>query len=176
MPFEWDDRTEGAPARTGAFSFAHGDEPAIHVILWPHRSLPRRGFAAFIGITFAMLMIPLLALLGTLALWGLLPFLLGTLALMWYFLERSYADGRLTEELRLWSDRIDLTRTNPRSPEQHWHANPHWVKLHLDQDDGPVENYLTLQGSEREVELGAFLTPQERADLHDRLERVLAKV
>ena len=176
MPFEWDDRTERAPARSGAFSFAAGDEAAVHVILWPHRSLPRRGFAAFIGITFAMLMIPLLALLGTLALWGLLPFILGALALMWYFLERSYADGRLTEELRLWSDRIDLTRDNPRTPQQHWHANPHWVLLNIVSKGGPVENYLTLKGNDREVELGAFLTPEERADLHDRLGRALALV
>ncbi len=176
MPFEWDDKTEGAPVRSGAFSFEAGDEPAVHIILWPHRSLPRRGFAAFIAITFTMLMIPLFAVLGTLALWGLLPFLIGTLALMWYFLERSYTDGRLTEELRLWSDRIELTRTNPHGPAQDWHANPHWVQLALAPKHGPVENYLTLKGNNREVELGAFLAPEERADLHERLARALAQV
>lgn len=176
MPVEWDDRTEGAPVRTGAFSFEAGQPPALHVILWPHRSLPRRGFAWVILLTFAMLLIPLLALLGTLALWGLLPFLMGALALLWYFLERSYKDGTLTEELRLWSDRIELDRTNPRSPAQDWHANPHWVQIDLDRKGGPVENYVTLKGGGREVEIGAFLSPEERLDLYDRLSRALALV
>jgi len=176
MPFEWDDKAKGAPVQSGAFSFAEGSAPALRVTLWPHRSLPRRGFVAFIGITFAMLMIPLFALLGTLALWGLLPFLLGALGLMWYFLERSYTDGTLTEVLTLWSDRIELIRTNPRGPVQDWHANPHWVHLALRPEGGPVENYLTLKGNGREVELGAFLSPDERVDLHDRLGVALARV
>jgi uncharacterized membrane protein len=176
MPFEWDDRTVGAPAKTGAFSFAEGGDPAVQVTLWPHRSLPRRGFAAFILITFGMLMVPLLALLGTLALWGLLPFLLGALGLMWYFLERSYKDGTLTEVLRLWSDRAELVRTNPRGPQQSWEANPHWVRVGIRKTGGPVEYYLTLSGGGREVELGAFLSPEERADLHDRLAMALARL
>ncbi|MGB5558202.1 MAG: DUF2244 domain-containing protein [Paracoccaceae bacterium] len=176
MPFEWDDNTNGAPVQAGAFCFAAGSDPAVRVTLWPHRSLPRRGFVAFIGITFAMLMIPLFSLLGTVALWGLLPFLLGALGLMWYFLERSYTDGTLTEVLSLWSDRIELVRTNPRGPEQDWHANPHWVRLALRPEGGPVESYLTLKGNGREVELGAFLSPEERVDLHDMLGRALARV
>jgi hypothetical protein len=34
-----------------------------------------------------------------------------------------------------------------------------------------VPNYLTLSGGGREVELGAFLTPVERIELKDRLEK-----
>ncbi len=176
MPYEWEDLTHGAPVKTGAFCYADDDAPALRITLWPHRSLPRRGFVAFIAITFAMLMIPLLGLLGTLALWGLLPFLLGALALMWYFLERSYKDAALTEVLSLWNDRIELVRRNPRGPLQDWQANPHWVRLTLRAEGGPVESYLTLKGNGREVELGAFLSPEERVALHDRLRLALARV
>ena len=123
-----------------------------------------------------MLFLPLLGLLGTLALWGLLPFLVGVVALMWYFLERSYTDGKVTEVLSLWSDRIELIRSNPRGTDQSWHANPHWAQIALDPKRGPVENYLTLKGNGREVELGAFLSPDERADLNDRLRGALAMV
>ncbi len=176
MPYEWDDMTQGAPVKTGAFCFANGDPFALRVTLWPHRSLPRRGFVAFIGITFAMLMIPLLGLLGTSALWGLLPFILIALALMWYFLERSYTDAKLTEELSLWSDRIELVRRDPRGAVQSWDANPHWVQILLRAEGGPVENYLTLKGNAREVELGAFLSADERVELHERLRLALAKI
>jgi uncharacterized membrane protein len=41
--------------------------------------------------------------------------------------------------------------------------------------DGPVENYLTLRGAGREVEIGRFLTPEERVSLHEELELALAK-
>jgi len=169
MPYEWDDMTNEAPVNSGAFLHSAADPPALRLTLWPHRSLPRRGFAWFILLTFAMLLIPLFALLGTLALWGLLPFLMGALGLMWYFLNRSYKDGELREDLSLWEDRVELARHNPRKPTQHWHANPHWVEVKLNKSDGPVENYITLRGNNRTVEIGAFLSPQERCQLYRRL-------
>ncbi len=157
---------EGAPETAGAFSHERGDPPRKRLILWPHRSLPPRGFAAFILITWAMFMLPLLAFLGTLALWGMLPFLLGALGLAWYFLQRSYDDGRLQEVLTLWDDRVELLRLNPRGPSQSWAANPYWVRVEILPEGGPVEDYLTLEGGGRKVEIGAFLSPDERRQLH----------
>lgn len=169
MPLKWENFSDEAPANTGAFSFDAGNGPARQLTIWPHRSLPRRGFVWFIGLTFAMFLLPLFALLGTMALWGLLPFLLGALALTWYFLQRSYKDGELTEILSLWDDRVELTRHNPRSPDQEWHANPHWVEVKLRPEGGPVENYITLRGNGRTVEIGAFLSPEERTELYGEL-------
>ncbi len=144
--------------------------------LWPHRSLTPQGFAIFIGITAAFFLIPLLALVGTVLLWGLLPFLAGTLALIWYFLRRNGADLQLSEQLVLRHNEIHVTRTNPRQPKQIWQSNPYWVRVILDEDNGPVPDYLTLKGSDREVELGAFLSPEERVrlyhDLRARLNRM----
>jgi uncharacterized membrane protein len=48
------------------------------------------------------------------------------------------------------------------------------VRVTLRDKGGPVEKYLTLRGSDREVELGAFLSPEERETLHAELTRVLA--
>jgi len=169
MPVKWHDPSDQAPAHPGAFSFAAGDAPGLQVTLWPHRSLPPRGFALVITITFAMFLLPLSLTLGTPAHWGLLPFLMGTLALVWYALRRSTADGALNEVLSLWDDRIELIRHNPRKPDQSWHANPHWVQLQLHPETGPVENYVTLRGNERTVEIGAFLSPEERLDLYQSL-------
>lgn len=185
MPARWLTDVEGAPDISGALSAAGGGRPGqLHaegappiaqLVLWPHRSLPRRGFAWFILGTFALLCLPLLAVLGTALLWGLLPFAMGTLALLWYFLERSYADGALREDLSIWPDRIELVRHNPRGPAQSWSANPYWVRVELHPQGGPVENYLTLRGGGRQVEIGAFLSPEERVRLHEEILAALAR-
>ena len=174
MPFKWDDIAETVPDNPGAVSFSAGDPPIARLTLWPHQSLPPKGFVWFIGITSAMFLFPLTALLGTGALWGMLPFLMGALALVWYFLRRSAADASLQEVLTLWNDHIDLTRHNPRAPDQNWHANPHWVEIKLRPTGGPVENYLTLRGNDRTVEIGAFLSPDERRELSTELQAAFA--
>lgn len=172
MPVEWIER-EKAPAQSGAFS---DSEPVLRLILRPHRSLPLRDFAWFLLILWGLLMLPLLPLLGTVALWVMLPFLLGALALIWAFIERSYRDGALCEELRLSATLIEVTRSHPRRSPQHWQANPYWTEVHLREAGGPVEDYLTLKGGGREIELGAFLSPEERRNLYGRLQGALRRV
>ena len=145
MPYRWTDQT---------------------LILWPHRSLPARGFVAFIGVTAALISLPLLAELGTPALWVLLPFLTAAVAAIWFAIRRNNRDRDILETLTLTPDLISLTRHGPRNQHHAWQANPHWTRLTLHKTGGPVPNYLTLTGNGREVELGAFLSEPERIALH----------
>jgi uncharacterized membrane protein len=142
--------------------------------LWPYRSLPRRGMVWFIAITAALVSLPLLILLGSQLLWGILPFITLAVAGVWWALERNYKDAEILEVLTLSATEVTLTRTGPRGRRQTWQANPHWVRVILHPKDGPVLNYLTLQGGPREVELGAFLTPDERLALLSELKQALA--
>ncbi|TRD21737.1 DUF2244 domain-containing protein [Palleronia caenipelagi] len=174
MPVEWR-KSDEAPGNTGAFSHV-GGQPYASALLWPHRSLPLPGFAAVMGITFVLIVIPTLPLLGTPVFWGLLPFVMGAVALLYVMIRRNYRDGHLHEELTIWSDRVLLVRTDPRRPQRSWECNPHWIRLSLHQDKGPVEKYLTLKGSGREVELGAFLSPEEREELYDELDHLLKRL
>ena len=175
MPVEWVGTTGGAPEISGASFHSAGGAPLVRLHLWPHRSLPKRGFVAFIGATFALVLVPLLAVIGTPVLWGLLPFVLGTLALTWWLLAKSYRDGELLEELVLWSDRVTLTRTPRRGAVRVWEANPYWVSVHLYAEDGPVPFYLTLKGGGREVEIGAFLAPEEREAIYPVLKALMSR-
>ncbi|MFP4239432.1 MAG: DUF2244 domain-containing protein [Rhodosalinus sp.] len=152
MPYAWTDMQE--------------PERGAELRLWPHRSLPQAGFAAFILGTFAFLCLPLVAVIGTPVLWGLLPFLLLALGGLWCGLRRSYRDGEILEELRMTPETIRLTRRNPRGPLQEWECNPHWIRVELHARGGPVPNYVTLRGSGREVEIGAFLSEDERKALY----------
>jgi len=166
-----------APDQFGASCFTHAKgAPYYQLSLWPYRSLPRRGFVWFIGLTAALISLPLLALLGSPYLWVMLPFLAAAVAAIWYFLERSYKDGMILETLTIWSDHMELTRQNPRGNPQHWSANPYWAEVKMHPSSGPVENYITLRGSDREVEIGAFLSADERKILLAELQDVLAKL
>lgn len=163
MPYSW---TKTAPDASGA---------VLHRLhLWPYRSLPRRGFVWFIGVTAALIALPVVAMLGRAALWGILPFVALTVWAMWFALQRSYRSGTVTELLEIDRQRLHLTRRDPGRAPREWHTNSYWVRPTL--RPGPVEAYLTLTDGTREVELGAFLTPEERRALHDDLTRRLASL
>lgn len=153
MPYEW------LPSRDGT----------QHLHLWPHRSLTRRGFVGFVGLTAALIALPLLGTLGTPVLWALLPFLLGTIWAIWFALRKNGRDREIVEDLALTARRVTLVRHGPKGRRQAWEANPYWVRVTLHPTGGPVPNYLTLTGEGREVELGAFLSEEERIALHDEL-------
>jgi uncharacterized membrane protein len=127
----------------------------------------------FIGATAALVALPLLTLLGQPVLWGLLPFFLLMIAGVWYALHVSYRRGEVLEELTVDEAHAYLTRHNPKGDVQEWDANRYWVTVHLHPKGGPVENYLTLRGGDREVEIGAFLDAEERLALYDELSRAL---
>ncbi|RID93690.1 DUF2244 domain-containing protein [Gemmobacter lutimaris] len=141
--------------------------------LWPYRSLPRRGFVWFVGATAALIAVPLIGVIGSPVLWALLPFLIAAIAAIWWALERSYRDAEIVEDLMLAADRMTLTRHGPRGRHQSWEANPHWVRVERHETGGPVPQYLTLRGGPRPVEIGAFLTPEERLTLEHELRQHL---
>lgn len=159
MPYQWHD---AAPEQSGAVS---------RLEIWPHRSLPVRGFVWVIGLTATGLVLPLLAVVGTAVLWGLLPFAVLAIGGLWLAVRRSYRAPR--EVMRLAPDRLELVRSDPGRPDRIWHTNPYWLRVSL-RANGPVEDYLVLTDGRREVELGAFLAPEERVALRDDLMRRLA--
>lgn len=153
MPYTWTDDAQ--------------DRSELH--LWPHKSLPAHGFAATILGIFTLSTIPLYGLLGTVALWGILPFMLLALGAMWYALRRNERDLQILEVLTLTTDNLHLTRRSRRGDPQEWHCNPYWTKVNMHHKGGPVPHYVTLSGAGREVEIGAFLSEDERKALYDEL-------
>ena len=144
--------------------------------LWPHNALRPRGFAVAVALCAGVLALPLLAVLGSPVLWGLLPFALIALGGLWLGLSRNWQDRRILEEMDLSRAAVVLVRHGPGARVQDWRADPHWIALTLRPRGGPVPDYLTLTGGGREVELGAFLTPDERRSLHDDLSDLLVRL
>ena len=160
MPYTWND----TPNETSELR------------LWPHQSLPAYGFAATILGIFALSTIPLYGLIGTVLLWGILPFMLIALGAMWYALRRNERDLQIMEVLTLTHDDLHLLRETVRGDRQEWSCNPYWTQVNLHEKGGPVPHYVTLSGAGREVEIGAFLSEDERKELYAELKAKVARI
>lgn len=158
MPYEWTTAPEAM---------------AQEMRLWPHQSLPAKGFAAFILATFTLILIPTITLLGTVLLWGLLPFVLGAVAAMYFALQYNHKSRLIEEVLTLDADTAHLTHTTHRGEVKEWHCNRYWAQVLKYEREGPVPQYVTLRGEGREVEIGSFLSEEERVALFDDLSRRL---
>ena len=141
--------------------------------VWPYSSLKPKGFVLFLGLTFVLISFPLFNVLGTTVFWGLLPFLLAAFMGVWIALRRSLNDRQILEQLTLSKEEIALIRQNPTGEHKRWVCSPYWAKLKIYEINGPVANYITLTGNGREVELGAFLSEDERKALYRELEQLL---
>lgn len=172
MPYEWTPPLRAAPT-PDAPGHAHGAPPIAELHLWPYRSLPKRGYAFVIGLAYVLLLIPVFAFVGTFAVWWLLVPGLTAIAALYWFIGKSYRDGEILEELEFWPDLIRLTRHGPHGRHAEWEANLYWVAVQLHRTGGPVPDYVTLKGGGREVEIGAFLSDDERLALHEELTRAL---
>ncbi len=137
--------------------------------LWPHNSLPPRGAMGVVMGVFLFGLIPVLAMLGSAILWGLLPFLLITVLGLWLAIEMNYRARSISEVLTLSGTQARLVHHNPRKGDQIWTCNRYWARPEMHPKGGPVPHYVTLIGEGREVEIGAFLSEEERIALYDEL-------
>ncbi|THH37421.1 DUF2244 domain-containing protein [Aliishimia ponticola] len=160
MPYRW---TSASPA------------PTQELRLWPYESLPARGMAAVVLTTFTMILIPALPLLGSPVLWGLLPFLMLAVWGIYFALQRNHKARQILEVLTLSDDMAHLSRTDPNGQVQEWECNRYWTQVTKYDTEGPVPHYVTLRGEGREVEIGAFLSEEERIELYDDLARALRR-
>lgn len=155
MPYRWQTPAAG--------------EPGTELHLWPHQSLSARGFSIFILSFFLLALIPFFGLVGTVLLWALLPFMLAAVGGIWVAIRWNARDRQVLEILTLSPERTRLVRHNPRGPDQFWDSDTYWVSVVLHEAGGPVPYYVTLKGAGREVEIGAFLSEDERKALYAEL-------
>ncbi|SDY89982.1 Uncharacterized membrane protein [Jannaschia faecimaris] len=168
MPYKVTIDRQEAPVSPGAFLY--------QVELWPHQSLTGNGFVWIIGGTFVMAMLPLFALLGTVVLWGILPFAMISVGALWWSLNRSWRDRDILETFTVTNDTARLTRQQPDGTLLTWEANSYWVRVKRHDKVNRIVDYLTLEGGPRKVEIGAFLTPEERRSLQALIDRKLAQI
>ena len=131
--------------------------------------------AAFVLSTFTLILIPALPLLGSVVLWALLPFLMLAVWGIFFALRRNRRARQIIEVLTLSGEQAHLVRTNPKGDTQEWVCNRYWTQVIKYDREGPVPQYVTLKGMGREVEIGAFLSEEERIALYDDLIKALKR-
>ncbi|MGR3722324.1 DUF2244 domain-containing protein [Abyssibius alkaniclasticus] len=149
-----------------------GAPPRYVKRLAPHRSLGANAQRKVVWFAVAGLALPILPLMLQGAASLVLLFAGLTLAALAIAFARNMRDARLCEIVRLWPDCLSVTRYEPDGTQRHWCAKPQELRLHIS-PDGPPENYLTLAGNNRRIELGAYLTPEERLALYEELDEAL---
>ncbi|MEM7191198.1 MAG: DUF2244 domain-containing protein, partial [Pseudomonadota bacterium] len=101
-------------------------------------------------------------------------FLAAALWALWFAIRRNGRNLNMTETLSVWPDEIRVERREPNGRLLRWMAEPLRTKVRVHQD-AKIEDYLTLTGGGREIELGAFLAPEERIALADEIEQALTR-
>jgi uncharacterized membrane protein len=151
-----------------------GRRGGVHfdAVLYPSRSLPRRGFR--------VLMAAAVAVGGTVGgafylvgAWPVTGFFGLDLLLLYLAFRWNYRDGRLTEFVRLDADGLTVRRVRPDGRVRTWRFEPYWVRVDL---DGPTrhDSRLTLSSHGRSLTIGAFLTADERLEVAQALRAALA--
>ena len=153
-----------------------GTVPLLNLTLWPNRSLTKKTFYTLMGMTFAAMMIPVIPFIGTKTLFVILPFSLGALLFLFLSIMLNYQAGKLYENVKIWPDLIEVKRYETNGTSKEWNANPYWTKVNLYTESQKIENYLTLSGNGREVEIGAFLAPNERVEIKEKIDTIIKRL
>lgn len=173
MPYTWTHPPREISPQT---AYGPGAAPSAQLKLTAHNSLTPEGFVWFFGTTGVLMTMPLFPLLGSYLYYGILTFMVLTLFGAWTAVKISWKRGSVREDLDIWSDHLRLTRTNPDGSVQDWEANPYWVNVVIHERGCPVPHYVTLCGAGRDVEIGAFLSADERKTLAEDLNAMLGRL
>jgi uncharacterized membrane protein len=150
------------------------DRPFYEVTLWPNQSLTRLGYRIALGAAGAGLALPLIGLIGTKVFWPLAVFLVLPFLALRFAMRRNARQLRVEERLAIWRDEVRVERREPDGRMLRWQAETMRVRLRLHKGE-KVDDYLTLSGGGREIELGAFLSPEERVALAGEIEEALTR-
>ena len=149
------------------------DELLFDAVLHPHRSLSRAGFIVLMmalgAISFTAGMVFLLA-----GAWPVVGFFGLDVALVYLAFRLNYRAGRLVERLRLTFEALEVERIVPSGRTSRWRFQPYWLRVVLE-DRGEHHSRLALRSHGKELVIGAFLSPPERASLCAALTAALAR-
>jgi len=141
-------------------------------VLYPHRSLPPRGFLVLMlllgGVSFAAGVS--FVLIGA---WPIFGYFGLDVLLVYLAFRASYRSARMHEWVRLTEDKLTVERVGQRGERRRWQFQPFWLRVVLEEQD--ETNRLVLTSHGRELTVGGFLAPQERKNLAAALKAALTR-
>ena len=149
--------------------------PFIKIRLAPNRSLDSYGTKVVFAVIACGFMLPIIPFIGSPVGTTLTIFSGLTFYLFLTLLQKNFQQGSTFEEILISKNKIIVVHQEKNKEQMTWEGNPYWTKVNLDINNSKLKNYLTLAGKGKHIELGAFLSPDERVELRDKIQNALAK-
>ena len=150
------------------------DSIRFNAVLHPHASLTPRGFfllMAFIGvISFCAGVSFVIA-----GAWPVFGFFGIDMVLVYLAFKLNFRDARRYETLLLTDTTLTVEQVAPSGKRERWRFQPYWLQVEIEDDPAPG-SALTLRSHGRIVEIGSFLTTDEKVDLANALRTELSKL
>ncbi len=145
--------------------------PLLDVVVYPHRSLGPTGFLALMAVLSACsFTIGLVFYLS--GAWPVVGFLGLDVLIVYVAFRLNYRAARAYETVRLTPEALEIAKVDAHGRRRSATLQPYW--LAVDMDDPPRrDSRLTLRTHGRRLEIGGFLTPDEKLDLARALRRAL---
>jgi uncharacterized membrane protein len=161
---------EGASPRHDA---GRSEHPIFQALLYPHRSLPARGYVVLIGGT-AVIAAAYGVMFLFLGAWPIFGFIGAEWLLFWWLLRTHLKGDRRAERVRLFSDRLVLQQIDSKGRVSECSFEPYWLQIVL-HERGFENPALLLRSHGRSIEIGAFLGAHERRQFAEELDQVLTR-
>ena len=153
-------------------SHAQASRVFFDAVLYPHRSLPPRGFLVLMlllgGVSFAAGVS--FVLIGA---WPIFGYFGLDVLLVYLAFRASYRSARMHEWVRLTESALTVERVGQRGERRRWQFQPFWLRVILEERD--ETNRLVLTSHGRELAVGGFLAPAERKNLAEALKDALLR-
>jgi len=140
-------------------------------VLWPHRSLPPRGFRLLMLGLGVMSFIAGISFVAAGA-WPVCGFFGLDVALLYLAFRLSYRSARQRETLRLADGQFTVERVDIYGARRLWRFQPFWLKVVLEERRDESDRLL-LASHGKSVVIGDFLAAPVRRDLAATLREVL---
>ena len=151
------------------------DVPLLKIRIAPNRSLDSYGTKVVFAVVGCGFLLPIIPFIGSPIGTTLTIFSGLTFYLFLTLLQKNFQQGSTFEEILISKNKIVVVHQEKNKEQMTWECNPYWTKVHLHINNPKLKNYLTLAGKGKHIELGAFLSPDERLELRDKIQNALAK-
>lgn len=149
------------------------DDPIYAARLAPHRSMTPRAFYVFI-VAFCVAQLIFAVPFLIIGAWPVAGFM-GLDALALYVAFRiSFRDARAYETLDVTPIELVFAKVGAGGRRREWRFNPSWVRLEQTVHEEFGTQALAIVSRGEKVEIGAFLGPEQKAEVARNLTRALA--
>jgi uncharacterized membrane protein len=149
------------------------DRPLFSATLTPHRSLSPAGFLIFMAVVGAGSFFAGLSFLLHGA-WPVFGFFGLDVAAVYFAFRLNYRSARAYEEVVMTYDRLLVRQVAASGRTREFAFNPYWTRLVVDKHPEWGVTRLVLASRGQELQIGAFLNPDDRASFNKALSAALA--